>query len=283
MSPAESAPPVADEAMPTDLVEVGVYAGERAAFERGLVVLALGRSYWKVTDGEMLRLLVEPEIEERVREQLARYERECVGWPPPPLVDRASYPTDVITPLVWAAAVLGIFQLQRVNPGWVEWGALDATGVVARGEWWRVGTALWLHGTGAHVVSNALSGALLFTAVVKTFGRVWGWLLVGLAAALANAGVALLAYPAAYRSLGASTAIFAGLGLLTGRALGVFGRTAHPDRRRAMFVALGSGAVVLALYGAGGDAARVDLGAHLAGFAAGIGVGFVAAKSGGDA
>eukprot|EP01035_Chromulina_nebulosa_P063580 gene63580-86977_t len=180
MSPAESAAPVAEEAMPTDLVEVGAYAGERAAFERGLVVLALGRSYWTVTEGETRRLLVEPEIAARVREQLAKYERESAGWPPPPLVDRVTYPTDLVTPLVWAATVLGIFQLQRAHPAWVEWGALDAVGVVGRGEWWRAGTALWLHGDGAHVVSNALSGALLFTAVLKTFGRGRGWLLVGL-------------------------------------------------------------------------------------------------------
>ena len=279
MSPVETLAPDAAEAMPTDLMEVGAYVSEQAAFERGLVVLALGRSYWTLTDGGTRRLLVEPEVAARVREHLAKYERECEGWPPPPLVDPVSYPTDVITPLLWAAAVLAIFQLQRPHPEWVEWGALDAAALVRGGEWWRAATALWLHGDGAHVVSNALSGAVLFTAVLKTFGRVWGWLLVGVAAVLANAGVAWLAYPVAYRSLGASTAIFAGLGLLTGRALRVFGRTAHPERRRAMFVALGSGVVVLALYGAGGGTARVDLGAHLAGFAVGALVGALAAPA----
>lgn len=278
MLPVETATLVAEEAMPTDLVEVGVYATEEEAFERGLVVLALGRSYWTVVVEGGHRLIVEAEVATGVRAQLAKYERERLGWPPRPLVDSVSYPTDLITPLLWAAAVLAIFQGQLTHPEWAAWGALDAVGVFGRGEWWRGATALFLHGDGAHVVANALSGALLFTAVLKTFGRVWGWLLVALAAVAANFAVAALAYPEAYRSLGASTAIFAGLGLLTGRMVRVLGRTDHPQRRRAMFVALGSGVSVLALYGAGGGAARVDLGAHVAGFLAGFALGFAAAR-----
>ena len=53
--------------------------------------------------------------------------------------------------------------------------------------------------------------------------------------------------------------------------------TGHPHRWRGMFVALASGLIVLALYGAGG--ARIDLGAHVTGFVAGLALGFVAPGS----
>jgi rhomboid protease GluP len=265
---------VAPDERPADLVEVGVYSSERAAFDRGLVVLAVGRPYWSETSEARVSLLVEPEIAPRVREQLMRFERENVDWPPRPLVETVTYPTDVITPLVWAAAVLAIFHFQATRPEWLALGALDAAAIFERGEWWRVGTALWLHADGAHVISNALSGIFLFTAVLKTFGRALGWLWIAVAAMLANLAIAALAYPTAYRSLGASTAIFAGLGLLTGRMVGGLVRADRRLRWRAVTVALGSGVVVLALYGAGGGAARVDVGAHVAGFVAGLALGF---------
>ena len=275
MSLPEPVAPDIDEALPADLVEAGVYATSREGFEHGLVVLALGRPYWLVPVPEGHRLLVEAEVSARVLEQLARYDRESVNWPPRPMIETTTYRTDVITPLLWALAILAVFQLQGTRPEWAEAGAVDPAAIFDRGEWWRAGTALWLHADGAHVISNALSGILIFTAVVKTLGRLGGWLLVALAALAGNLAAAALAYPGPYHSLGASTAIFSGLGLLTGRMLRVLGRAEHPHRGRAMFVALGSGVIVLALYGAGG--ARVDLGAHVAGFLAGLALGFVAA------
>ena len=82
-------------------------------------------------------------------------------------------------------------------------------------------------------------------------------------------------YPAAYRSLGASTAIFAGVGLLTGRAIRVLRHSGHWQQGRAMFVAFAGGLTVLGLYGAGG--LHIDVLAHATGFAAGLVLGFVAA------
>lgn len=278
MSALEPLSPVAEDEMPTDLVEAGLYANARDAADHGLVVLALGRPYWLVPSPEGYRLCVEAEAAARVREQLARYDRESVDWPPKPVVETATYGTDLITPLLWSLTMLVVFHLQGTHPAWVERGALDAAAIFDRGEWWRIATALFLHGDGAHVIANALSGIFLFMAVLKTMGRVAGWALVAVSAMAANLAVAALAYPEPYRSLGSSTAIFAGLGLLTGRMLGVLVRADRRQRGRGMFVALGSGVIVLALYGAGGGEARVDLGAHLAGFGAGLVGGFIAER-----
>jgi rhomboid protease GluP len=278
MSQLESAA-TADAPPPDDLVEAGCYASAHAGFEHGLVVLATGNSYWLMPSAAGHRLLVEPAALAHVRDQLARYDRESAHWPPAPLADPPRARVDFLGPLLWTSAVVAIFRLQLGSPALTAAGALDATAVFERGEVWRAFTALWLHGNGEHLLSNALAGLFLFSALGATFGRLRGWLLLLVAAVGANLASAALHYPGDYRSLGASTAIFAALGLLTGRALAVVRRAARARRRQAMLLPLGSGLTVLALYGAGGaEAARhVDVGAHAVGFAVGLGFGFVAA------
>jgi membrane associated rhomboid family serine protease len=257
---------------PVDLAVAGVYATSEEAFDHGLVVLAMGQSCWLVPMIGGHRLLVEPNVLEPARVQLTRYDRESRHWPPRPIPIPATSGIDLVTPLLWAFAVLVAFNLQGERPNWVASGALDAAALFDRGEWWRVGTALFLHADAGHVVSNALSGLLVFAAVVQTLGRLRGWLLIVSAALVGNLAVAAVNYPVPYHSLGASTAIFGGVGVLTGRALRVVARSGHPHRRRELFVALASGLVVVALYGVGG--VEVDLGAHVMGFVAGLALGF---------
>ncbi len=153
----EPASPVVEEELPAGLVEAGGYRSERAASDDGLLVLAMGRPYWTVATGSGQRLLIAAEVAVPAKEQLLKFDRENLNSPPPAFVEQITYPTDVITPLLWAAVVLGIFHLQAARLDWSAAGALDAVGIFGRGEWWRLGTALWLHGDGAHVVSNALS------------------------------------------------------------------------------------------------------------------------------
>lgn len=274
-----SAPAVFDSAelLPPDLAEAGAYATEREGFEHGLVVLAAGHPYWLVPAEAGHRLLVEPGALADVREQLARFDRERRYWPPRPLLDTARHATDAITPLLWAVAVLAIFSRQTTHPQWVERGALDTQALFDHGEWWRPVTALFLHGDGEHVISNALGGIFVFIAVLKTFGRLRGWLSLAAAAVLGNVASAGLHYLHAYRSVGASTAIFAGIGLLTGRALRVASAATPRQRWAAVLPPLGSGIVMLALYGVGGY--NVDLSAHLTGFAAGVVAGFCSLKA----
>ncbi len=262
------------DSTPSDLLEAGVYASARDAAERGLVVLATGSAYWLEPRPDGYHLLVQKSVAAHVRSQLAKFERERVGWPPPPLTDPWS-PRQAgwITPLLWAVSVLVVYHLSGDN-SWMDRGALDARLVFQGGEWWRLATALFLHADAAHVISNALSGILVFAGVIATLGRVRGWLLIACAAVLGNLAVAGINYPGPYRSVGASTAIFAAVGLLTGRALRVVAGSPHPHRWRAMFVPVAAGITVLALYGAGG--LRVDIGAHLTGFVAGLALGFVA-------
>lgn len=267
-----------EENVPEDLAEAGFYGTTQEGFDHSLVVLALGYACWLMPFDGGYRLLVEASKGPRVRAELMSYDRESAGWPPQVAPDKpAMARLDFVTPLLWALAVLTVFRGQWRHPEWIEAGALDAAAIFQRGEVWRVFTALFLHQDAVHLVSNLCSGLYFFAAVLSVFGRARGWLLLGLAAVAGNLAVAALHYPGDYRSMGASTAIFAGLGLLTGRAVRNAAGARHPHRRRLLFVPFAAGLTVLALYGAGGP--TVDVLAHVTGFVSGLGLGFMVGPS----
>ncbi len=277
MSPPDLPADAVSGRVPADLAEAGAYATPGEGFDHGLVVLAMGRPYWLVPSDAGFRLLVEPPALAAVREQLACFDRESLGWPPRPAAGQpAARRFELVAPLLWAVVVLAVFWWQGEQPGrWEAAGALDTQAVFDQGEWWRPATALFLHADLGHLVSNVVSGVFVFAAVIATIGRRRGWLLLALASLAGNFAVAGLNYPGPYRSLGASTAIFAGLGLLTGRAVRGFRRPDHPHSWRAVFAPLAAGLTLLALFGAGG--LHTDVGAHVTGFAAGLVLGFAAA------
>ncbi len=276
MSSPDHTPDPAEDSLPEDLMEVGSYTTLAAGSERGLVVLAMGESYWLVPSADNCRLLVEPHIFERARDQVARFERESIGWPPRPVGEGVpTRETRTLTPLLWGMVVAALFHAQGKWPAMTERGTMDAQALFEHGEWWRLATALFLHANAGHMLSNALIGIVVFMAVISTLGERLGWLLLAGASLAGNLLIAAAIYPAPYRSLGASTAVFAGIGLLTGRAIGVIRHTTHPQRWRAMLVPLGAGLALLGLYGAGGP--HTDVGAHATGFLAGLLCGILAA------
>jgi membrane associated rhomboid family serine protease len=279
MTPVAPVPSAVDPAEPAPeaLVEAGRYRNAQDGFEHGLAVLALGDAYWLLAGEGGFRLLVEPAAADRAREQLARFDRENAGWPPQPVLDGPARPLDLLTPLIWAIVVIAAFREQTLHPPWTDAGLLDRAAML-RGEWWRPFTALFLHGDASHLASNLLGGLLAFAAVASTFGRRRGWLLLALSAVAGNVAVALAHTGEAYRSLGASTAIFAAVGLLTGRAMGLVARHRRAHRWRAFFLPVATGLTVLGLQGAG-DSGQVDVMAHVAGFIAGILFGFLPARA----
>jgi membrane associated rhomboid family serine protease len=258
------------ERVSNGLAEAGVYPTSAVGFDHGLVVLAMGQPYWLIPSDAGFRLLVEPQAIGVAREQLECFDRESIGWPPAPAApEMPARKTEFFTPLLWALAVLAVFCGQIEWPGVGEnAGALDAQGVFGRGEWWRLGTALFLHADLGHLASNILSGIFVFSAVLSTIGRRRGWLLLAVASIAGNFAVAALNYPGPYRSLGASTAIFAGLGLLTGRAVRVLRTRSGGHPWRAVLVPLAAGVALLGLFGAGG--LHTDVVAHATGFGAGL-------------
>ncbi len=257
----------ADPPIPPGLAEVGRYATERDAVDRGLVVLAMRLGYWvePVQDGFSLR--VAAGSADAVRHQIALFDRESPGWPPR-LRALARLRFNWPGPLGWAAATIIVFRLQQAWPERLErFGALRADALFGAGEWWRPATALFLHADIGHLVANLGAGMFLFGLVLAAFGPLRGAVALAVAAVLGNGAAAALHPWSGYGSLGASTAVFAGLGLLTGAAV----REAFLIRRfslRALLLPSLAGGSLLALYGAGGM--RTDVVAHATGFAAGL-------------
>jgi len=266
---------LANAPFPDGSVEAGVYPTHAEAFAHSLVALAMGAECWVVEAEDGHHLRVGPDELAAVRQQLACYDRESAGWPPRPFVDRVPRRKQApLSPLLWMLGVFAAFWAQGTWPGLTDAALLDAERVFGHGEWWRAVTALWLHADLGHLISNSVGGLLVFSAVVATLGLRTGWCLIVGASVAGNLAAVLLHYGDTYRSLGASTAVFAGLGLLVGRAVRVMARSGHPHRWRTMFVPLAAGLAVLGLLGAGG--VNIDVLAHATGFSAGLVLGFLA-------
>ena len=275
MTEPEASLPLANDPFPDGSAEAGVYATYADGFEHSLVVLAMGETCWLVSTDRGHHLRVEPTALDAAHRQLAYFDRERIGWPPPPFVydTPRNYHTP-LTPLLWVLGVCAVYWAQGKYPGLTEAGLLDARRVFEHGEWWRAWTALWLHADLGHLVSNAAYGWMVFSAVVTTFGLRASWGLIVGAAISGNLATVALHSGDDYRSLGASTAVFAALGLLTGRAVRVMNRSDHPHRWRTLLTPLFAGFIVLGLYGAGG--VDVDVLAHATGFISGVMFGFAA-------
>jgi membrane associated rhomboid family serine protease len=153
-------------------------------------------------------------------------------------------------------------------------GGLDGAAVRA-GEWWRVVTALTLHGDAGHLIANLVFGVFFGVYAGQYLGSGTAALLTLVAAAVGN-GLDALLLPPSHRAIGASTAVFACLGLAatwvwltqTRRAVGW-------ARRYAPLV----GAGMLLAYVGTGDA-NTDVVAHLTGFAGGVAVALWAGRRG---
>lgn len=160
------------------------------------------------------------------------------------------------------------------GPDWVTAGRVDGGRLMA-GEWWRAVTALTLHADAAHLLGNCLFGGFFGYSVARYLGGGFGWLLIVVCGALGNV-VNVLLMGADHRSIGASTAVFAALGILSA----YLWRRGFPAAasRRERIAPLVAGIGLLAFTGAGG--VNTDIGAHLFGYAAGFGGGIAVARLG---
>ncbi len=235
---------------------------------------AVGIPYERRTTATGASLWVEPEHHPRAAHELRHYLREnrrsptaAVIWPNHP---HALYGV-IGYALVLIAVTLAVLTGAGSN-NWKSAGVLDA-GFLARGEWWRVLTALTLHGDVLHLFSNLAFGALFGYPAARLFGPGVAWFLILTGGGLAY-GVDALLHPPQHHLLGASTAVFTALGLVA-----TYGWRRHLQnwskwmRRSAPLI---GGIALLAFTGTGGE--NTDILAHLAGFVVGSIIGAVCAR-----
>lgn len=224
------------------------------------------------------QLLVPTEHYKIAIEELRGYEQANRDWPPPPPAENPQQENTVST--IWVLIALGLFHIvtqQRINlfgHSPVDWYALGNAhaGKILDGEWWRLITALTLHSGGVHLAGNIVIGGIFINRLCRDLGSGLGWSLVLLSGILGNLANALMQSPD-HRSIGASTAVFGAVGLLA--TINMLRYRQQLRQRWPLPVAAGVG--LLALLGAGGE--NTDIGAHLFGFAFGMGLGLMAGYS----
>lgn len=233
---------------------------ERCA-EYALVLRAVGIPCEIRPAAEGFELLVRSRDAARASEEIVLYRREN---PHPSDRPAAGHRTldGLNCACLYGATILTADLLRRNQvfaPDWLEPGKAQA-GLILEGEWWRTVTALTLHADSVHLAGNLVFGLLFAFLAGQRLG--WGLALSAmvLAGALGN-GLNALIQPAAHSSVGASTAVFAALGLVTAAAWRGWDRLFH------RWVPIGGGLALLAFLGMEGE--RTDILAHVAGLLAG--------------
>jgi rhomboid protease GluP len=266
---------------------VSVFRGTRAAsLEFGLVLEAKNIPYQTIALGREWVLAVEPDLAEQAREELDHYAEER-------LVKRDRAPEIVPFDGAGAGAIGYAVVLLIVaycaganlfNADWFAIGALDASPPVSH-QWWRALTALSLHAGPEHLFGNLLFGIAAGGLCSRLLGPGIAWLSILLAGACANL-IELGVAPMDHRAVGASTAVFAALGLLAGYASRQ--RLSLRERWLYRWAPLIAGASLLALLGSGPGtgpdtnpnvgAEHIDVLGHLLGFLVGAVAGWMHAQ-----
>jgi membrane associated rhomboid family serine protease len=254
-------------------------ADPRLSAEAALVLTALEIDH-EVTrlDGRW-QLSVAAAHAPRAGEELSAYDRERsaprVG--PQPIAELGTGWNGVVAYGVLLVLVTILARQEVFGADWFGAGRLDA-GRVTAGEWWRAVTALMLHADFGHLASNIAFGGFFGLYVGRYLGSGAGWAAIlagGVIGNIVNAWI----QPASHLAVGASTSVFAALGLLSAYTWrrGFFTNTPWKER-----IAPVTAAICLLAFtgtGTGTGSDNVDVMAHLTGFVSGFGLGVWLAAS----
>jgi membrane associated rhomboid family serine protease len=240
---------------------------ERAILDEwSLVLAAADIDHRTDRDGDLYRLMVEPARAAEAVRALADYDlerrRRRARW----------YPADHSANTAWlvASAILAIEMWLGSTGKSAVAVALGAnrTDALLAGEIWRPATALTLHANGLHALSNAAAALLFLSPLCRLLGGGTAFALAlvsGISANILNA----LWSGAGYSGIGASTAVFAAVGLLAGARW----TRSDPEPLWRRLRPLGAALGILAMLGASPE---TDVSAHLLGLVVGaaLGIGF---------
>lgn len=258
---------------------VSIYAdpSHAACAERSLVLTSLDIPHEIFQEIDRYVLAVPSEFAERAKFELWQYAEENRSrqrsTPPPPMPTR-----DPLPGILFYIGAIGLFAWLAADSvlghDWLARGRIDGR-ALRSGELWRPFTALTLHLNLRHLVGNMGFGALFGFFAGRMAGSGVGWLAIVLAAALANSVNTLLLDPS-HRSIGASTAVFAALGLASGFVWRA--KLLTQERWPYRWGPVVGGIALLAFTGTGSE--NTDVGAHLMGFVCGFLAGMLLTRLG---
>jgi membrane associated rhomboid family serine protease len=246
-----------------------------ACSDRALVLAASQIPHKLVRDLDGSALIVPAEDSAEAMAELKLYDEEN-----PPVIQQKATQLPAYDPMPGIFAytlviciVAWLAGSAAFGENWLSAGRVDGE-LIRDGEWWRLFTALTLHSGVKHLSANLVFGVLFGLFAGRLVGSGVAWFAI---VATAGAGNLLntLLLESTHRSIGASTAVFAALGLVAGyvwRAK-LMSQERWPYRYGPIV-----GGLALLMYTGTGDA-NTDVGAHLMGFVAGFGGGMLMTRS----
>jgi membrane associated rhomboid family serine protease len=216
-------------------------------------------------------LIVDLEDLTRALRELDDYRREDLAETPVrSLPSPDPLPGGWIGILAYAAAIIIVAYLAGNHAFGADWfdAGRSLAGLVIDGEWWRAVTALTLHVDARHLIGNLVFGSVLGLLVSQGLGGGMAWFAILVGGVVGNGANAFL-QDARHAAVGASTAVFAALGLLM--ALAIYQRRGLPGGTLRRWSPLIAGILLLAWTGIGGE--RTDILAHVMGLLAGLIIG----------
>jgi membrane associated rhomboid family serine protease len=237
-----------------------------------LVLSARGIESEIVPENDDFNLVVAESRAVEADQELTAYENE--NQPPARVESRPRRSGDIELVLVYWTLLLFFFAAARhsaFDVAWLDLGSADSVRIKT-GEWWRTATALCLHVSGGHLLSNLLFGGLFLLLLAQALGGGLAALSILAAGAGGNLLNALLR-PAPHDSIGASTALFGAIGILAVLNMASRQTATRPGLRT--WLPLAGGVMLLAFLGFSGE--QTDILGHVCGFAAGLCLGVLAA------
>ncbi len=225
-------------------------------------------------EGKFAILYVAEEDAARANAELATYDSENPQRPPEREWLRPPLPRAEVAMVYWVVLLFffAAARHQAFSFDWLGAGAAQG-GLMLKGEWWRAVTALCLHTSGAHLLGNLAFGTVFLMLLSQVTGAGLATLAMITAGAAGNVLSALVRSPE-YTSIGASTAIFAGIGLLA--ALQLARRRHFEFSVLRNWTPVAGGLALLAFLGFSGE--NTDVLAHVLGFASGLAAGLLLAR-----
>ena len=254
-----------------DLRVVYESGNRRRCADRALVLSSVHIPYQLIDDGMSCALVVPAEDSARAAHELQLYDEEnppAVALTRKTIVYQDAVP-GVVAYTVVVCLVAGMAGYSFFGSDWLAAGRVDGT-LIRGGQWWRTITALTLHADLRHLLGNLVFGIFFGIFAGRLLGSGMTWLSVTVAAALGNTANTLL-LDSTHRSIGASTAVFATLGLLAGYVWR--GRLMAQDRWSTRWGPVVGGLALLMFTGTGDE--NTDIGAHLMGFVCGFAAGMI--------
>ncbi len=166
--------------------------------------------------------------------------------------------------LVWVGLNIFFYWWSETSAGLRTTGMMDGA-ALARGEWWRLFTATWLHADLAHIAMNMVFGFLFLGLVMGRYGPGVGLLAAYLAGVGGNVA-AWWVYDETYRGLGASGVVMGALGLLAIQSATLL-KQRNANTFRLFAGGILAGVLLFVFLGVSPEA---DVIAHLGGFVTGL-------------